>query len=110
MIDNDRRDKALQYLIDTDVDAAKARAYMLGLDKQEKVILGLELLEQRGKEGTVPEKDAVARNSHEYKAWLEDYQNAVADYETYRNRRHTADLVIECWRSENANRRQGNVN
>jgi len=109
MIDEARRDKALQYLIETDVDAAKARAYMVGLDKQEKVILGLEILNQKGKPGTAPEKDGIARNSQEYKAWLEDYENAVADYETYRNRRHTADLVIEMWRSENANRRQGKI-
>ena len=36
MIDQDRRDKALQYLIDSDEKAAKARALMLGLEKQEK--------------------------------------------------------------------------
>lgn len=109
MITNERRDKALQYLIDTDEEAAKARANMLGLEKQEKTILGVAILAQKGHEGTVGEKEAKARNSDEFKAWLERYENAVADYEIYRNRRHTADLVIECWRSENANRRQGQV-
>jgi len=109
MIDNERRDKALQYLVDTDVDYAKARAYMLGLEKAEKTIIGMEILAQKGHDGTVAEKDAKARNAQEYRAWREDYENAVADYETYRNRRHTADLIIECWRSENANRRQGSI-
>lgn len=109
MIDKERRDKALQYLIDTDEPAAKARAYMLGIEKQEKSVIGMEILEQKGKDGTVGEKEAKARTSSAYIAWREDYKNAVADFEIYRNRRHTADLVIECWRSENANRRQGNI-
>lgn len=107
MIDNERRDKALQYLVDTDEPAAKARAFMLGVEKQEKVILGLKILKQMS--GTVSERDARARTSAEYLEWKAQYENAVADYELCRNRRHTAELVIECWRSENANRRQGNI-
>lgn len=107
MIDIDRRDKALQYLIDTDEPAAKARAYQLGVEKQEKTILGAEFLNQ--KTGPVAEKDAIARNSNEYNCWREDFENAVLDHELYRNRRHTAELIIELWRSENANRRQGNI-
>ena len=107
MIDTDRRDKAMAYLAETDKPYAKARAYMLGLEKQEKTIIGLKILEQKGKDGTVGEKEALARTSHEYKCWREDYENAVADYETYRNRRHTADLVIEVWRSEFSAKKQG---
>ncbi len=107
MIDNERRDKALHYLIDTDEKAAQARSYMLGLEKQEKTILGLLILDEKGKTGTVPEKDAKARTSPEYKAWLEQYENAVADFEAYRNRRKTAELIIEVWRSELSARKQG---
>ena len=110
MIDNERRDKALTYLVDTDEKAARARAYMLGLEKAEKTILGQEILTQKGHDGTVGEKEAKARGSSEYHAWRIDYENAVLDYEIYRNRRHTAELICEMWRSENANRRQGNVN
>jgi hypothetical protein len=106
MIDLERRDKALQYLIDTDEKTAKARAYQLGLEKQEKTIIGTLVL---ASEGTVAEKEATARTSHEYKCWREDYENAVADYEILKNRRHTAELIIEVWRSEGANRRQGNI-
>lgn len=106
MIDTERRDKALQYLIDTDEKAAKARAYMLGLMKQESTIVGSLILQLKG---TVAEKEAGAKTSHEYKCWREDYENAVADFEIYKNRRHTAELIIEVWRSEGANRRQGNI-
>jgi hypothetical protein len=109
MIELERRDKALQYLIDTDEPAAKARAYLLGLEKSEKTIIAVEILDKKGTPGTVPEKDAMARTSHEYKAWKEDYEDAVLDMELYRNRRHTAELIIELWRSEGANRRQGNI-
>lgn len=109
VIDLSRRDKALHYLMSTDDPAAQARAKMLGLEKQEKTIFGMELLKLKGHDGTVGEKEARARCSESYRAWLEDYENAVADYEIFRNRRKTAELIVECWRSENANRRQGQV-
>lgn len=109
VLDENRRDKALQFLILSDDDAANASAYKIGLEKQEKTILGMELLKLKGKNGTVAEKDAICRNSEAYNEWREKYENAVADYELIRNRRHTADTLIECWRSLNANRRQGSV-
>jgi len=109
MIDLERRDKALQYLIDTDERAARAKSYMMGLAHQEKTILGQLVLDQRSLDGTVGEKEGRARNSEEYTEWRGKYENAVADYEIYRNRRNTAELIIELWRSENANKRQGNI-
>ncbi|MEW8119893.1 MAG: hypothetical protein AB2792_22250 [Candidatus Thiodiazotropha sp.] len=106
MINEDRLQKALVYLAETDEEAAKARAYMIGLEKNEKTIIGIEYLKTQG---TVPERDARARKSEAYEQWKSDYENAVADYELYRNKRHTEELIVEVWRSENANRRRGNV-
>ena len=106
MIKEDRLQKALTYLAETDEPAARAKAYMVGLDKQEKTVLGMELLKVTG---TNPERDGKARNSDSYKQWQEMYQNAVMDYELYRNKRATEELIIEVWRSENANRRRGNI-
>lgn len=106
MIAEDRLQKSLKYLAETDESAAKAKAYMLGLEKQEKSILGIEYLKTTG---TVGERDAEARNSTAYTKWREDYENAVADFELLRNKRATEALIVEVWRSENANRRRGNI-
>ena len=107
MITDERRDKALQFLVNTDESAATSRAYMLGLEKQEKTILATELLKSEQKTG--PLREAEARVSDVYKEWRKVYENALFDFEIAKNRRNTAALVIECWRSENANRRKGNL-
>jgi hypothetical protein len=107
MIDILRRDKALKFLVETDEVAAKAKAYMIGLDKQEKTILAIELLKTKG--ATAQERDAVARASEPYAQWLKKYEESVYDFEKLRNERNSEELVVECWRSENANRRAGNI-
>lgn len=109
MIEIKRRDQAFQYLTSTDETAARAKSYMVGLDKQEKTIIGLEVLKYKGKERSVAEKDALARSSEAYKEWRAKYEDAVFEFELFRNKRSSETLVIDCWRSENANRRSGNI-
>lgn len=107
MIDIPRRDKALTYLVQTDEECARAKALMLGLDKMEKTVLSVEILKTKG--ATAQEREAVARASQSYSEWLAKYEGAVLDYEMLRNKRNSEELLIECWRSENANRRAGNI-
>jgi hypothetical protein len=107
MIDSAQRDKALQYLAETDESCANARALMLFLESKEKTILAMGVL-QHG-EGTAQTREARARTAGAYLEWLEQYRESVADYELQRNKRKRAELTVECWRSENANRRNGNV-
>lgn len=99
-------DSALQYLSSTDESCANARAFQLYLESKEKTILAMALL---GETGTVQERDAKARTCSSYLEWLEQYREAVADYELQRNKRKRAELTIEVWRSQNANMRRGNV-
>ena len=102
-----RRDQALSFLATTDEECARAKALMIGLEKQEKTILGQEILAETGKGNTVAEKEAKARTSPAYEEWNARYEAAVVDYEILRNKRHTEELVFECWRTEQANRRMG---
>ncbi len=106
-ISSDRLQKALTYLAETDQPFANARGFMEGMSKQEKTVLGMIFLE---KTGNNQEREYQARTSNEYEEWRTKYQNAVCDYELYRNKRITETLVVEVWRSLGANRRQAGGN
>ena len=106
MITEQRLTQALKYLAETDEPAAKAKAYMLGLEGQEKTILATQFL---GIEGTVAVRDATARTTQAYATWLTQYKESVYDFEILRNKRSTEALIVEVWRSLNANQRRGNV-
>ena len=108
MIEEERLTKALEYLAKTDESCARAHALMIGIDRQTKTIEG-QLFIQMPPEMKVAEKDARVFASQTWVDHNEKYQNAVADYEIMRNRRDTAALIVEVWRSENANRRKGNL-
>lgn len=103
-ISDDRRDKALTYLATTDEDCARAKALMKGLEHQEKTILGLVVLDNLVGT-TVQEREAIARTHETYREWIQSYKDAVFEYEKIRNKRLTEEMIVECWRSENANRR-----
>ena len=106
MISENRVQEALKRLAESDEPAAQAKANMLRLEKTEKTILGVVFLESVGTNG---EREYKARTSENYRQWQEDYANAVLEYETLRNKRTKEELVIEVWRSLNANRRHGNI-
>jgi len=106
LVDEARVQRALDYLIKTDEEFAKAKSYMEGIDRQEKSILAAEFLKS---EGSIEVRKAVAATSEAYKNWQEYNKQAVLDYEIMRNKRNTADLIIELYRTLCANRRKGNV-
>lgn len=106
MITEERLTKALQYLSTTDEPFAKAKALMIGYENQEKTVLAQVFLEH---DGTVAERDALARISKEFSEWREKYKESVYDYEIMRNKRNTESLIIEVWRSLEASKRMGNV-
>lgn len=106
MITVDKLQRAMEYLADTDKPCARARALQDGLNRQEKTIKSVAFLESKG---TVAEREALAYTSTAFIDHTIKIENATIDYETIRNRRLTAELIVEVWRSENANRRQGNI-
>ena len=106
MISESRVEQALRYLRETDEMAAKAKSLMVGYDEQKKTILATEYLKQDGSQG---EKLKQAEASPAYKEHLEKHATSVYDFEELRNRRQTEILIIETWRSVNANQRRGNI-
>ncbi len=102
MISEDRLQKALTYLAETDEPCAKAKGLCEGLKAQEKSILALGLLNASG---TIAEREAHARVSPEFKKWRDTYEDAVATYETFRNKRNTESQIIEVWRSLESTKR-----
>lgn len=106
MISDDKLQKALIYLAETDESCAKARGLLAGLDRQAKTVKAVEFLNSPG---NVSERNEMAYSSQRYVDHTIKIENATVDYEIMRNKRLTAELIVEVWRSENANRRRGNV-
>ena len=106
MITDDRVNKALNFLRETDEPAAKAKQLMVGLDDQKKTILAMEYINAEGSQG---DKKEMALASQPYQDHLKKYADAVYSYEEIRNRRKTEELIVEVWRSQSANMRRGNI-
>lgn len=100
-----RAERAVNYLAETDEPAARAKALYIGLEAQTKTVEAQNFL--LCMEGTVAERESRARTCIAYDNHLKKVNEAFLDWEIYRNRRNTAEMLIEYWRSLNANRRQG---
>lgn len=106
MITDEKLQKALSYLAETDEPCAKAKSYLAGTEKQEKTIIAIEFA--KGERG-VEEKKQAAYRSVAYSEWKEHYVDAVYSFEIMRNKRQTAELIVEVWRTVSANQRRGNI-
>jgi len=107
MINVKKLETSMDYLAMTDEVYAGCKTNMIRLDKQEKTILARELLISTRK--TQGMKEAEARISSAYSQWHSDYCDAVYEFELVKNKRISASLVIEVWRSEFSARKQGIV-
>ena len=105
-IPDERLQKALDFLAGTDLKAANAKALVEGLSEQRKTIKSILYLNATGDQ---KKREAEAYAAEEYILHIEKYTNAIGEFETLRNRRITAALIVEVWRSCNANRRNGNI-
>ena len=99
-------EKALAYLVDSDVDAAMAKARVDLLDDRKKTILADEYMKASGSQG---DRIKAAESSEAYKSHIQKLHDARYEWEIIRNKRKSAELQIEMWRSQNANMRRGNV-
>ena len=98
--------RCLSFLARTDKEEADARALVKALEENKKTIKALAYLQA---DGTNADRENQAHASSEFKKYLEDYENAVADHALISNKRKRAELIIEVWRSINSNRRAGMV-
>ena len=104
LISDERCEKAMLYLSDTDEEAAVAKAKAKALEQYGKTVKAFGFLDASG---TVAEREAQALTSDQYEAYLKKYEQAVMESERFANKRATEAGVREVWRSLQANRRQG---
>lgn len=108
VVTNERMQKAVDCLSDdadtNDDAAAVARANMDRAEFKAKRIK--DALITHG-EGGVGDRTAAAGCDERYLAAMDEYFDAVRTYETVRNKRATASIIIDVWRSENSARKQG---
>lgn len=104
MISEERAEKALRYLVDTDEPCALAKAEM------ERAEYGWKATREAvftHAEGTVAERQAIAATHHATKEAHERYCAAVALYAKMANKRETEKIVLDMFRTLSANRRMG---
>jgi len=106
MVSDERVGEVMKYLAESDNDYGKLAARVKGLEKDEKIVIAKGMLEARRYEKTIADAENYVRRSKEYIEWREEYENAVADHETMRANRGTAQIIWETWRTEQANLRR----
>jgi hypothetical protein len=106
MISDDRCSKALTYLAQTDEEAAEAKVsvarkeWLLEFSRKKMFLLC---------EGSVEKRKAEAELTSEVGVAMENYLQAMLAHEKVKAKRLTEALIVETWRSVNANRRTGNI-
>ena len=106
MINYEGAEAALNYLISTDEEYARAKTLYDALCEQKKTIAAIEY----GKlTGTAAEKTQRALASDNYQSHLQAIRDAQIEFETVRARRISNQAVIEMWRSVNSARNKGNI-
>ena len=106
MINYNDAETALNYMVNTDEDFARAKTLQDALYEQKKTIQALEFLKASG---SAAERTQKALASEVYQDHLKKIENAQLDFETLRNKRTSNSSIIEMWRSVNSNQRKGNV-
>jgi hypothetical protein len=106
LISEDRLQKALTYLAETDEPAAGLRADVERAEFKAKAVKDAVFLTL---EGSVAERNALASTNKEYAKAMDDYFAALRASEAVRNKRSTESIVIEAWRSLNSGRNKGNI-
>ena len=106
MINYNDAETALNYLVNTDEEAARAKALYDGLYEQRKTVRAMQFLNATG---SAAERTEKANGSIEYQEHLKAIKDAQLDYEILRNKRQSQVSVIDMWRSVNSNQRKGNI-
>ena len=98
--------ESLEYLLETDDEYGRLRGEYDALDYLIKVA---EATGYREASGTQEHRKAYGRTADRYVELVERFKQVATEYHTVGAKRKTCELVIEVWRSQNANRRVGNV-
>ena len=106
MINYNDAETALNYLVNTDEEAARAKALYDGLYEQRKPIRAIQFLNAKG---SAAERTEQALASVEYREHLSLIKGAQIEFEILRNKRASNILICDMWRSVNSNQKKGNI-
>ena len=102
IVADDTVEKALAYLAIDPHPIALARKDVMDAENMSKEKFAAAVL---GAEGSVAMKEAQANTNDEFRAAKCVEADAVMEHERHRARVKAAEMIIEVWRSENANAR-----
>lgn len=105
MISDDRAEKALRYLAETDEPCAAAKADMERMEFKAKAAESAIFLHVDGK--NADERKSKAKTDGTVLSAMNEYFAAIKSYSHMANKRETERIVLDCWRSIQANRRAG---
>ena len=105
MITDERVEKSIIYMAESDEPFAYAHAKAKSIEKEEKIVKAVAFIHAKRLYDTIAEANAVAESSKEYKDWKEKWENALADVKLLENKRETEKVIWETWRTEQANLR-----
>jgi hypothetical protein len=104
MIPDERAESALRYLAETDESCAAAKMDMERFEWKAKATRQQIFMHVTG---TVAERNAKAETHADVSTAMDSYFLAVAAYSKMANKRETARITLDVWRSLQANRRSG---
>lgn len=103
-ITDERAEKALRYLATTDEECAALKADAERAEFKAKAVKDTVF---RHAEGSVADRQAYAGSSAEYLAAMEEYFDTLRKSDAMRNKRATEVIVLDAWRTIQANQRKG---
>lgn len=106
VVPDGRVEKAMCFLAETDLEVAERKGMVL---RTEFMAKSAEALVYKSLEGSVEDRKQGMRLDESVKKAWEEHFKSVVQHETLKARREREVLVIELWRSVNANRRAANV-
>lgn len=98
---------ALNFLRDSSKPLADWKARAKFLEQKRKSLKASAFLEANGT--NIAERESKAYTNSAYLQCLDDYKEAIYEYEILENRRKAAELRIEVWRTLAANSRRGHL-
>ena len=98
MITDERAEMALTYLVETDEPCAMSQAHWEALHQLRHQVEGYSVKEK-----------SKTRDEGTFAAFIEKVEDARHHYLTMKNKRVTEALIVEAWRTSNANKRRGNI-
>ena len=104
-VTNEDMEKAIMFLVDSDEEYARRKAYFNGLDRQTKTIKAMAFM--RSNEPTATAKENAALISPAYRDHLDRMHTAEQDFLIVQEQRNTSITIIDVWRSLNSARAKG---